>query len=343
MRRWTALLLAIVVLLSGTVLCEEERFVFRDGVTWDLFPEDVLQREGDPEHLELWINDGLTRMISIGNCSAAGVDGVTLAYCFIGDALVLMGYDFTGLDIDFDTLSRALTQVYGEPVPADEARHAEVTRCWAGAPYEGVRRLESWRAPQDTAIALVETGGSLLLDYVDESAALAADLLPPDGVWGQDLDGALAGMHIDAWSAEEQGSLCFLHYEGKNEHTLGPFPTLVFADDALVMTMREFDSDEYNIDTEALVRRISGRYGEPVDPDPARLYGDLAALGVPFDEPGTEAPDAPVFYHSWEGSDGTYAVLTNLFDPDETVLAVVGESAIPRPEPTPVPVNTDGL
>lgn len=342
MRRWTALLLAIVVLLSGTALCEEARFVFRDGVTWDLFPEDVLLREGDPEHLELWINDGLTRMISIGDCSAAGVDGVTLTYCFIGDALVLMGYDFTGLDIDFDTLSRALTQVYGEPVPTDEARQAEVTRCWAGKPYEGVRRLESWRAPQGTAVTLVETDSSLLLDYVDESAALGADLLPPDGVWGQDLGSALASMHIDAWSAEEQGNACFLYPESNSRRIPGPFPTLVFADGALVMTMRGFDADEYNIDTEALVERISGRYGEPVDPDPARLYGDLAALGVPFDEPGTEEPDAPVFYHSWEGADGTYAVLTNLFE-DITVLAVVGERAIPRPEPTPVPVNTDGL
>ena len=336
------LLLALLVALFGLPARAEsqpEPFIFRNGVTWNIDMEQVLSLEGNPEYEEKWFNSGMTRVIQIHGVSAAGVDDVTLEYCFMGDTLLQAGYDFTGTEIDFDTLSRALTQVYGEPEIEDRELLSRLNECVWGQPVEGEYQLANWHTPDGTYISLIDIIGMLLLDYTDQPSALAADLFPPEGVLGLGRDEAMAALDYVRWSGSDSGAAFLLHYEDWNEHTIGPYPTLVFLDNRLVMLVRELGGEESPIDRENLTARFTERYGEPIDPDPDRLTAALAALGedyVPEDIPAEEA-----FHMNWEDDSGVFVAITNRFDPDGLQLVFTSEAAFP--EPTPEPLNVDGL
>ena len=112
-------IIAVMLLATLGAGAEELPFTFRNGVQWEMTPEEVIQAEGVEPDVSAEMDSGyfinLYNDVTVSNYSA------TLEYVFLNDALKLAVYDFIA-DVtakDFKYLSDALSSVYGEQQPSE--------------------------------------------------------------------------------------------------------------------------------------------------------------------------------------------------------------------------------
>lgn len=116
------LLAILLMLLMGFTACAEEAieaaeepdFTLRNGITWGMSQEEVLQAEGNPRH-ETDEDDGV-KTIEIDDVKQGGAR-CDVEYAFMDDALFMATFEYDTKDgkVSFDGLKETLAGLYGVP------------------------------------------------------------------------------------------------------------------------------------------------------------------------------------------------------------------------------------
>ena len=112
MKKILAIVMALaMVFAAATVLAEENTFTFRNGVTFGLNMDQVMDMETgaykiENEHTRTTVDD----------------KPADLTYLFVGNELVAIRVDLEEYAATFDQVKAALTEKYGEAAPVDLAK-----------------------------------------------------------------------------------------------------------------------------------------------------------------------------------------------------------------------------
>ena len=112
-----------VLLLSGTAYGKEaEAFSFRNGITFGMSEEEVIQMEASKNQLDedVWSETELGEWKLIGANYQASYGGyeTSLVYLFYDECMQVAAYDFTEIETEeeYDILEEQISEEYGESI-----------------------------------------------------------------------------------------------------------------------------------------------------------------------------------------------------------------------------------
>ena len=165
MKRIIAAIMLVMFIISGSSFAEEEIFTFRDGVSWGMSNNDVVNIEGTKKYSSYGSDYyGTNNFMSIeyANVKAAGEDA-TLSYNFLNDALVSIIVLFND-NANTDSVVNALTTKYGESQEADIDRFiSDVAVSYPGREavyslFASMSELKVWESSSTYIVFLKDMG-----------------------------------------------------------------------------------------------------------------------------------------------------------------------------------------
>ena len=124
MKKILAIVMALaMVFAAATVLAEENTFTFRNGVTFGLNMDQVMDMETGAYEIENEHTRGRVTFYEL-EYEHTTVDDkpADLTYLFVGNELVAIRVDLEEYAATFDQVKAALTEQYGESAPVDLAK-----------------------------------------------------------------------------------------------------------------------------------------------------------------------------------------------------------------------------
>ena len=124
MKKILAIVMALaMVFAAATVLAEENTFTFRNGVTFGLNMDQVMDMETGAYKIENEHTRGRVTFYEL-EYEHTTVDDkpADLTYLFVGNELVAIRVDLEEYAATFDQVKAALTEKYGEAAPVDLAK-----------------------------------------------------------------------------------------------------------------------------------------------------------------------------------------------------------------------------
>ena len=124
MKKILAIVMALaMVFAAATVLAEENTFTFRNGVTFGLNMDQVMDMETGAYEIENEHTRGRVTFYEL-EYEHTTVDDkpADLTYLFVGNELVAIRVDLEEYAATFDQVKAALTEKYGESAPVDLAK-----------------------------------------------------------------------------------------------------------------------------------------------------------------------------------------------------------------------------
>lgn len=123
MKKILAIVMALaMVLTAASVLAEENAFTFRNGVTFGLNMDQVMEKETGRYEIDSEHTLGPVEFYEL-EYEHVSVDGkpADLTYLFVGNELVAIRVNLEEHAATFDQVKAALSEKYGESVPVDLA------------------------------------------------------------------------------------------------------------------------------------------------------------------------------------------------------------------------------
>ena len=148
-------LLAILTLLAmGVCACAEgASFAIRNGVSWGMSPEEVLEAEGNPTHeLSEQDDDGFQTLEIEGVTQGGALCDIEYVFLYEGLFMTTIEYDTEETDVTYDQIEAALTKSFGAPGDISDDIKAVLS-------LDDVSELEgvsSWKLEGDTHVWLME-------------------------------------------------------------------------------------------------------------------------------------------------------------------------------------------
>ena len=173
MKRTLAILLALM-LVGCAALAEaavqDEGFVFRNGITWGMTPEEVAAAENIEEADAFDYGEKLTFMEFEDVKALANTEG-DANFIFLNGALVVCGYEFDEEDIDVQTVLEAVKAEYGEPTDSDPATLNALLGALTGpSELEDGAFFAGWTLPDGTYVGITDSFDDIELAYFDAPA-----------------------------------------------------------------------------------------------------------------------------------------------------------------------------
>lgn len=140
-----------------------EPFSFRNGITWGMTREQVLEAEGNPKYET--DRDDVIDIIEIEDVQFGGAE-CDLEYHFANDALFMAVVEYDDdAKVDFADLRARLTERFGEPGAFSEAIKAELSE----DELKELDTIASWTLPDGTEVWLMEDSDDHTIDiaFVD--------------------------------------------------------------------------------------------------------------------------------------------------------------------------------
>ena len=148
-------LLAVLMMLAlcASACAEGASFAIRNGVSWGMSPEEVLEAEGNPSHeLGEQDDDGFQTLKIEGVTQGGAACDIEYEFLYEGLYLITFEYDTEETDVTYDRIEAALKKSFGEPGDISDDIKAVLSLDDASE-LEGV---SSWKLEGDTHVWLME-------------------------------------------------------------------------------------------------------------------------------------------------------------------------------------------
>lgn len=138
-----------------------EPFTFRNGITWGMTKQEVLQTEGNPKYET--DTDDATETIEIEDVEFGGAK-CDLEYTFSDDDLFMVSveYDTDEVNVSFDGLRSKLVERFGEPGAFSDDVKSELSE----DALEELDTIASWTLEDGTEVWLMEDTDDQSIDIV---------------------------------------------------------------------------------------------------------------------------------------------------------------------------------
>ena len=160
-RRWTSLLLAVLLLSACALAAAGTAFSFRNGITWDTTAAQMMAAEGLTE------DDGTYNREERNGVTFFYLKKKDVYYEFSGDQLVTAYVLTSGGDEAYSARREEQTALYGEPaaVSADTVSMLLNATLPNRASPADFQQLTAWRLDDGTLAALFTIGGRNYMAY----------------------------------------------------------------------------------------------------------------------------------------------------------------------------------
>ncbi len=173
MKRTLAILLALMLVGCAALAeaaAQDEGFVFRNGITWGMTPEEVTATENIEEADAYDYGETLTFMEFEDVEALANAEG-DANFIFLNGALVVCGYEFDVEDTDLQTVLDAVKAEYGEPTDDDPAAlNALLDALMGPSEMEDGAFFAGWTLPDGTYVGITDSFDDIELAYFDAPA-----------------------------------------------------------------------------------------------------------------------------------------------------------------------------
>ncbi len=170
MKKIMAIVLALLLVGCAALAeaaAQDAGFVFRNGITWGMTPEQVAAAENNPD-ADAYDDEALCFMKFEDVEALAGLEG-DANYIFLNHALVVCGYQFDVVNADLETVLAAMTAEYGEPTDSDPA----ALNAMLGNLYDSTDELADdaffagWTLPDGTYVGMTDSFGDIEVAFLD--------------------------------------------------------------------------------------------------------------------------------------------------------------------------------